>query len=127
MTLMDHLGIHYKNISKDSVELELTIEEQHKQPYGIMHGGISAVLAETAASLGANAQLDTTKEVAVGLELNLNHLRAVPNGTIIAVATPLHIGKKTQVWEIKINRVPLHPQFDHGPFVYRLGREIFIL
>ncbi|MGL4390482.1 MAG: PaaI family thioesterase [Carnobacterium maltaromaticum] len=102
MTLMDHLGIHYKNISKDSVELELTIEEQHKQPYGIMHGGISAVLAETAASLGANAQLDTTKEVAVGLELNLNHLRAVPNGTIIAVATPLHIGKKTQVWEIKI-------------------------
>ncbi|PLS34426.1 aromatic compound catabolic protein [Carnobacterium maltaromaticum] len=102
MTLMDHLGIHYKNISKDSVELELTIEEQHKQPYGIMHGGISAVLAETAASLGANAQLDTTKEVAVGLELNLNHLRAVPNGTIIAVAMPLHIGKKTQVWEIKI-------------------------
>lgn len=102
MTLMDHLGIHYKDISKDSVELELTIEEQHKQPYGIMHGGISAVLAETAASLGANAQLDTTKEVAVGLELNLNHLRAVPNGTIIAVATPLHIGKKTQVWEIKI-------------------------
>lgn len=102
MTLMDHLGIHYKNISKDSVELELTIEEQHKQPYGIMHGGISAVLAETAASLGANAQLDTTKKVAVGLELNLNHLRAVPNGTIIAVATPLHIGKKTQVWEIKI-------------------------
>ena len=102
MTLMDHLGIHYKNISKDYVELDLTIEEQHKQPYGIMHGGISAVLAETAASLGANAQLDTTKEVAVGLELNLNHLRAVPNGTIIAVATPLHIGKKTQVWEIKI-------------------------
>ena len=106
MTLMDHLGIHYKNISKDSVELELTIEEQHKQPYGIMHGGISAVLAETAASLGANAQLDTTKEVAVGLELNLNHLRAVPNGTIIAVATPLHIGKKTQVWEIKITKEP---------------------
>lgn len=102
MTLIDHLGIHYKNISKDLVELELTIEEQHKQPYGIMHGGISAILAETAASLGANAQLDTTKEVAVGLELNLNHLRVVPNGTIIAVATPLHIGEKTQVWEIKI-------------------------
>ena len=102
MTLMDHLGITYKNISKDSVELELLIEEKHKQPYGVMHGGTSAVLAETAASLGANAQLDTTKEVAVGLELNLNHLQAVTNGTITTVATPLHIGKQTQVWEIKI-------------------------
>lgn len=102
MTLMDYLGITYKQKSKDLVELELKIEEKHKQPYGVMHGGVSAVLAETAASLGANAQLDTTKEVAIGLELNLNHLRAVKNGTVTTIATPLHIGRKTQVWEIKI-------------------------
>ncbi|MGX7418159.1 PaaI family thioesterase [Carnobacterium gallinarum] len=103
MDLMEFLGIKTVSITKEEVCLELDIQEQHKQPYGVMHGGISAVLAETAASLGANANLDTTKQVAVGLELNLNHLRGVTSGILQTYATPLHIGKQTHVWEIKIN------------------------
>lgn len=102
MDLIEFLGIKAIYVTKEEVCLELSVQEQHKQPYGVMHGGISGVLAETAASMGANAHLDTTKEVAVGLELNVNHLRGVTSGTIRAYATPLHIGNNTQVWEIKI-------------------------
>jgi uncharacterized protein (TIGR00369 family) len=71
------------------------------QPMGIMHGGASAALAETVASVAANYCVDPSK-VCVGLELNINHIRPLKNGYADAVAKPLHLGKTTQVWEIKI-------------------------
>jgi uncharacterized protein (TIGR00369 family) len=72
------------------------------QPFGILHGGASVALAETVASMGGWLNVDQAKEHVVGLEINANHLRAKRDGMVTAVATPLHVGRKTQVWEIRI-------------------------
>jgi 1,4-dihydroxy-2-naphthoyl-CoA hydrolase len=73
------------------------------QSFGLLHGGASVVLAETAASVGGMLHVDQSKERVVGLEINANHLRSVRIGELTAIATPVHIGQRTQVWEIRIS------------------------
>ena len=100
-TLSHYLGIEFIDVGDDFLTARMPFTGKISQPMGVMHGGASAALAETVASAAANYCVDSSK-VCVGLELNINHLRPLKNGHADAVATPLHLGKTTQVWEIKI-------------------------
>ena len=96
------LKITFTEVGKDFLKATMPVEVITKQPYGLLHGGANAVLAETVASAAANYCIEDPSLVAVGVELNVNHLKAVKEGEIEAKASPLHIGKKTQVWQIEI-------------------------
>ncbi len=100
-TLCDHLGIEFVEVGDDFLTAKMPVDRRTNQPMGIVHGGATAALAETVASAAANYCIDATK-VAVGLDLNINHIRAVQSGFVTGIAKPLHLGKSTQVWEIKI-------------------------
>ncbi len=80
----------------------MPVDERTRQPYGILHGGASVVLAETLGSSAGNLCVDTGKQVCVGLEINANHVRAVRSGTVTGTARALHVGRSTQLWEIRI-------------------------
>ena len=82
---------------------EMPVTEKHKQPFGIVHGGATAALAETVASIAGWLCVEPTKQATVGLELNINHLKAVRQGKLTARATAIHIGRLTQVWQIDIH------------------------
>ena len=101
-TLVTHLGIRYTEVGEDYLKATMPVDARTKQPAGILHGGASAALAETLGSTGANLVVDRVKTLCVGLELNCNHVRAMREGQVTGTARPLHIGKTTQVWEIKI-------------------------
>jgi 1,4-dihydroxy-2-naphthoyl-CoA hydrolase len=100
-TLCDHLGIEFTHVGEDSMTAQMPFDHRTNQTMGIMHGGATAALAETVASAAGNYCVEKGK-LCVGLELNINHIRAVKKGFVTAVAKPLHLGKSTQVWEIKI-------------------------
>ena len=99
---MEALGMEYVEIGDDFIEARMPVDERTRQPFGILHGGAHVALAESIGSLGANLCLDNTKEYAVGLDINSNHLKSVSSGFVHGIAKPIHIGKTTQVWEIKI-------------------------
>lgn len=101
-TIMEALGIKMIEIGADRVVCTMPVNEKTRQPFGVLHGGASLVLAETAASVGSYVQIDQEKQIAVGMEINANHLRSVADGLVTAVATPLHKGRSSMVWEIKI-------------------------
>ncbi|HLB52960.1 MAG TPA: hotdog fold thioesterase [Chlamydiales bacterium] len=101
-SLSDHLGIQFTKIDDHSLTATMPVDFRTLQPVGILHGGASAALAETIGSAAGNYCVDQEKFICVGLELNINHLRMIKSGIITAITTPLHLGKKTQVWEIKI-------------------------
>lgn len=104
MVNMDkHLGVEIIEIGDDYVVAKMPVNEKTKQPFGILHGGASCVLAETVGSIGANLILDNNKQIAVGLEINANHLGSVNNGFVYGKATAVHIGKSTSVWNIDIS------------------------
>lgn len=100
---MNHVvGLKFITVSREEMKASMPVNENTVQPMRILNGGASLVLAETLASIGANLNLDM-KKAAVGLEINANHIRPVPEGTTVTgVSVPLHIGSKTQVWETKI-------------------------
>lgn len=100
-TILDVLGIELKEQSKERVVATMPVDSRHHQPFGILHGGASVVLAETVASVGAalNALPDRT---AVGMEINANHIRPKRSGMLRAEATPAHIGRSSSVWEVRI-------------------------
>lgn len=100
-TMVDHLGIEFIEVGDLHMSARMPVDRRTNQPLGIVHGGATAALAETVGSAAANYCVEPGK-VCVGLDLNINHLRAVGAGFVIAVAKPLHIGRRTQVWEIKI-------------------------
>jgi len=100
--MADAIGIELRLLTPDKVVATMPVDDRTRQPFGILHGGASAALAETVASIGAYLNVDGETQAAVGLELNANHLRAKRDGTVTATATPLHRGRRTQVWEIKI-------------------------
>jgi len=103
MVAMDkHLGIELLEIGDDFVTTKMPVSDRTKQPFSILHGGASCVLAETTGSIAANLVLDNSKFYAVGLEINANHITSVSNGSVYAKATALHIGKSTSVWNIDI-------------------------
>lgn len=101
-TLLQSLGIKIISAEKERVILEMPVDERTHQPAGFLHGGASAALAETAASIGAFLHVDPEKMNVFGIEINANHVRAKRDGIVTAEAIPLHIGKSTMVWETSI-------------------------
>lgn len=101
-TLISHLGIEFTEAGDHHLTAVMPIHQNLLQPMGIMHGGASCVLAETVGSVAANFCIDQKIKMCVGLDININHLRQVQSGILTATAKPLHLGKTTQVWEIKI-------------------------
>lgn len=101
-TLGQSLGIHFTDVGDDWLRATMPVDERTRQPFGLLHGGASVALAETLASVGANAVLDTSEQLAVGLEINANHVRAVRAGEVTGTARPLHLGSGTQVWQVEI-------------------------
>lgn len=96
------LGICFTDITDDTLSATMPVDERTHQPYGILHGGASVVLAESLGSIASNLIIDSEKFVGVGLEVNANHLRPVKDGLVTGVCSPIHLGSKTHVWEIKI-------------------------
>ncbi len=101
-TLIDHLGIVFTGAGEDWLQATMPVDDRTRQPYGLLHGGASVVLAETLGSSAGNLCVDTASQVCVGLEINANHLRAARSGVVTGTARALHVGRTTQVWEIRI-------------------------
>ncbi len=101
-TLMETLGIRITAVGDDWLAGSMPVDRRTHQPYGLLHGGASVALAETLGSTAAMLTLDPGKELAVGLDINANHVRGVREGTVTGTAKALHIGRTTQVWEIRI-------------------------
>jgi uncharacterized protein (TIGR00369 family) len=101
-TLLSTLGIEIVEASKERVVGRMPVGPRVHQPFGLLHGGATVALAETVASTAGWMQVDQGRETVVGLEINANHLRAKRDGLVTAVATPLHIGRKTHVWDVRI-------------------------
>jgi len=98
-----YIGMQITEIGDDYLAGTLPVDARTRQPFGILHGGASVVLAETLGSIGANLVVDTDKFYCVGQEINANHLRPVPEGEVTGIAKPVHIGRSSQVWEIRIS------------------------
>jgi len=101
-SLVAHLGIELTEVGEDWLRGTMPVDARTHQPFGILHGGASVALAETLGSMAGNLTVDTSKEMVVGVEINANHLRAVREGVVTGTARPLHVGRTTQVWEIRI-------------------------
>jgi 1,4-dihydroxy-2-naphthoyl-CoA hydrolase len=101
-TMMEALGIRITAVGDDWLQGTMPVDRRTHQPYGLLHGGASVALAETLGSTAAMLTLDPEKELAVGLDINANHIRGVRSGTVTGTAKALHIGRTTQVWEIRI-------------------------
>src|SRR5690606_22322291 len=100
--MVDHLGIEFTAVGEDYLEATMPVDHRTKQPMGLLHGGANVALAETMGSLAASLTIDLTRQVCVGLEINANHVRGVKDGKVKGVVRPIHVGKSTQIWEIKI-------------------------
>ncbi len=96
------LGIEMEELSRERVVATMPVDDRTRQPFGLLHGGASIALAETVASFGAAVLIDRERFVAVGLEINGNHLRAKTEGMVRATGVPVHVGRCTQVWSIEI-------------------------
>ena len=102
MTLVETLGIEIEEINEELIRGTMPVDARTVQYYGMLHGGASVALAESLASLGAASKIDLGQEMAVGLEINANHLRPATGGIVVGEGKPIHVGKKTQVWGIEI-------------------------
>lgn len=105
MNLLEHLNISIQQVTTNETIITVPVSPELKQPYGLVHGGINAVLAETAASLAANTYAPTNF-VAVGVNITTNHIRPVFDGELITTATPISLGKTIQTWDVKIHQHP---------------------
>jgi 1,4-dihydroxy-2-naphthoyl-CoA hydrolase len=101
-TMAEFLGLKWVEIGDDFLKLSMPVNNKTRQPYGFLHGGASCVLAETIGSVASALVIDREKYYCVGLEINANHLRSVSEGIVTAVAKPLHLGRTTHVWDIRI-------------------------
>lgn len=101
-TMVEFLDIQFVDFGDDYMTATMPVDNRTKQPIGILHGGANVVLAETVASTAANTVIDIEHFYCVGLEINANHIRSVKEGLITAVASPLHLGRSTQIWQINI-------------------------
>jgi 1,4-dihydroxy-2-naphthoyl-CoA hydrolase len=101
-TLVEHLGMRVTEIGDDFVRGTMPVDARTHQPFGLLHGGASVALAESLGSLAGNLCIDPGAELAVGLDINANHVRGVTSGLVTGTARPLHLGRTTQVWEIRI-------------------------
>jgi len=101
-TALSVMGIKLSEATKDRVVATMPITPHHHQPMGYLHGGVSVLLAESVASWGSILNIDADRQAAFGLEINANHLRPKREGTLTAVAVPLHRGRTTHIWDIRI-------------------------
>jgi 1,4-dihydroxy-2-naphthoyl-CoA hydrolase len=101
--MAEYLGIEITEVGEDYLKATMPVDHRTRQPYGLLHGGASVVLAETLGSVGAAFVVDRSKYDCVGLEINANHIRGVREGIVTGIARPIHIGKTTQVWDIRIH------------------------
>jgi 1,4-dihydroxy-2-naphthoyl-CoA hydrolase len=101
-TMAEFLGMEFTEIGPDYIRMMMPVDQRTQQPYGLLHGGASAALAETVGSVASALIIDQTKQICVGMEINANHLRGVKGGYVHAIAKPLHIGSTSHVWDIRI-------------------------
>ncbi len=101
-TLLTTLGIEIVEATKERVVGTMPVAPRVHQPFGVLHGGASIALAETVASTGGCMHVDLDKERIVGIEINANHLRTKRDGMLTATATPVHVGRRTHVWTVRI-------------------------
>jgi len=101
-TVIAQLGIVFTAAGEDWLQATMPVDARTHQPYGILHGGASVVLAETVGSSAGNLCVDTAQHICVGLEINANHVRAKREGVVTATARALHLGRSTQIWDIRI-------------------------
>jgi 1,4-dihydroxy-2-naphthoyl-CoA hydrolase len=102
LPIHDNLGIGIREATPERVVLEMDVTSRVHQPVGLLHGGASALMAESAASIGGFLNCDGTVEYVVGIDLNISHLRARRSGKVIATATPVRVGRSVHVWDIRI-------------------------
>ena len=101
-TMMQAIGIVFTEVGDDFLRATMPVDARTHQPYGLLHGGASVALAETLGSAAGMMLVDPAREIVVGIEINANHVRGVKSGTVTGTARALHIGRSTQVWEIRI-------------------------
>ena len=100
--LAEAIGIEIVELTAERVVATMPVDDRTRQPFGILHGGASLVLAETIASLGGAMHVDLETTAVVGLEINANHMRAKRDGVVTGTGLPIHVGRSTQVWEVRI-------------------------
>jgi 1,4-dihydroxy-2-naphthoyl-CoA hydrolase len=96
------MGIEFMEVGDDYLVAKMPVDERTMQPYGLLHGGASCVLAETLGSIGSSLIINPEKSICVGLEINANHVRSARTGFVTGTVRPLHIGGSTHVWDIRI-------------------------
>ncbi len=101
-TMSEILGILFVEITTNQLKAAMPVDIRTRQPYGLLHGGASAALAETIGSVASSLCIDREKQICVGIEINCNHLRGKKDGIVTATAEPLHLGATTHVWDIRI-------------------------
>lgn len=101
-TMAEVLDIRFTEIGDNYLKASMPVDHRTRQPYGLLHGGASAALAETIGSVASSLCIDTEKQICVGIEINCNHIRGKKDGLVTAIAEALHIGNTTHVWDIKI-------------------------
>ncbi len=101
-TMAEYLGMEWTEIGDNYLKIKMPVDHRTKQQYGLLHGGASCALAETAGSVASYLVIDSGKFSCVGLEINANHIRSARQGYVTGIATPLHLGANTHVWDVKI-------------------------
>ena len=101
-TMTEHLGVEWVEIGRDFFKAKMPVDHRTIQPYGLLHGGASCVLAETIGSVASHLVIDPSEFYCVGIEINANHIRSVKEGFVYGTCSPLHIGSSTHVWDIRI-------------------------
>jgi 1,4-dihydroxy-2-naphthoyl-CoA hydrolase len=101
-TMSEHIGIEWVALGEDFLSARMPVDHRTLQPYGLLHGGASCVLAETLGSVGSAMVVDQDRFFCVGLEINANHVRSAREGFVTGTTRPIHIGKQTHVWETRI-------------------------
>ncbi|NCU02744.1 MAG: hotdog fold thioesterase [Chitinophagaceae bacterium] len=101
-TIAELLSINYTEVGNNFIKATMPVDHRTHQPYGLLHGGASCVLAETLGSIASAMIINPEKFICVGIEINANHIRSVRSGVVTGVATPIHIGASTHVWDIRI-------------------------
>src|SRR5215831_20118625 len=101
-TMGEHLGIEWTEVGDNYLKAKMPVDHRTIQPYGLLHGGASVTLAETIGSVASALVVDRDQFLCVGLEINANHIRSARHGFVIGTASPLHLGKTTHVWDIKL-------------------------
>jgi len=101
-TMVSHLGIEFTDIGENHLSAKMPVDSRTHQPLGLLHGGASVALAETLGSMAASFCVDLKTQYCVGLEINANHIKSARSGYVFGTTTPIHIGKRTHIWEIRI-------------------------